>query len=353
LSPAVLDVEPATSESYQMSSAKEPLVSVLTPVYNGGAYLTECIESVLAQTYSNFDYTIINNCSTDNTGAIAEEFARKDKRIRVYKNDVLLDVISNHNKAFSLLSLESRYCKIVSGDDWLFPDCLRQMVRVAETHPSAGLVGSYQLSGGGKDWRTWRIRWDEIPYSNGLTPGREVGRMHLLGGPYVFGSPTSLMYRADLVRQRERFYPNSTAEADTSACYACLQESDFGFVHQVLSFMRLHEQTMTARSKSLNAYESSRLSDLVEYGPYFLTPEEFRKRLQEVLADYYWFLAVSAFHFRDAKFWAYHRRRFAECRQRFSYARLASAIASRGADLLLNPKQTVEKLFRSPEPAYG
>ena len=329
----------------EMSADNQPLVSVLTPVYNGSPYIRECIESVLAQTYSNWDYSVVNNCSTDETLEIAEEYARKDKRIHVYTNDVLLQIIDNHNRAFRLISPQSKYCKVVSGDDWLFPECLEQMVRVAEAHPSAGFVGSYQLSGGGADWRTWGIRWAELPYPSTLVPGREVCRSHLLGGPYVFGNPTSLLYRSDLVRGQDCFYPNSTAEADTSACYRYLQQTDFGFVHQVLSFMRVHEQTMTAVSRSVNAYESSRLSDLVEYGPSYLTPDALDKRLQEILADYYRFLAVSVFHSRGTAFWAYHKKRLAECRQDLSYMRLALAVFAKSADLLFNPKQTVEKLL--------
>ncbi|MGH2398044.1 MAG: hypothetical protein ACRDFW_13945, partial [bacterium] len=161
-----------------------------------------------------------------------------------------------------------------------------------------------------------------------------------------FGSPTSLLYRSDVIRGQENFYPNSTAEADTSACYKYLRQTDFGFVHQVLSYMRLHEQTQTAASRSVNAYEGSRLSDLVEYGPSYLTPSELNRRLQEVLNDYYRFLGVSFFHFRDAAFWAYHKKRLAECGHRFSYLRLAMAVGAKGADLLLNPKQTVEKVLR-------
>jgi len=326
-----------------MNDDSQPLVSIVTPVYNGAPYLRECIESVLAQTYSNWDYTILNNCSTDETLEIAENYARRDKRIRVYSNAVLLDVIANHNEAFRLISDASKFCKVVSGDDWLFPECLAQMVRLAEAHPSVGFVGSYQLSGGTADWRTWCIKWTELPYPSTIISGREVGRMQLLGGPYVFGSPTSLLYRSDLIRQQECFYPNSTAEADTSACYKYLQHTDFGFVHQVLSYMRIHGQTMTAASQSVNAYESARLSDLVEFGPSYLTPDELNKRLHEVLSDYYRFLGVSVFHFRDAKFWAYHRRRFVECRQQFSYVRVATAAMAKGADLLLNPKRTIEK----------
>ena len=61
-----------------MSPAASPLVSIVTPVYNGEAYLEECIESVLAQTYTHWEYIIVNNCSTDNTLDIARRYESKD-----------------------------------------------------------------------------------------------------------------------------------------------------------------------------------------------------------------------------------------------------------------------------------
>ncbi len=329
-----------------MKAEDEPLVSVLTPVYNGGRYLRECIESVLAQTYSNWDYTIVDNHSTDDTLQIAEEYAARDARNRVVSNPRLLDVIANHNVAFRLISPRSKYCKVVSGDDWIFPECLRRLVGVAEANPSVGLVGSYQLSGAGKNWRAWGVRWTELPYPSTVVPGAEVCRMQMLTGLYVFGTPTSLLYRSDLVRAHESFYPNPTGEADTSCCYRCLQTSDFGFVHQVLSYERIHEQTVSAESRSLNAYKSSRLADLVEYGPSFLTPTEMRARTEEVLDDYYKYLAESALRFRDTIFWAYHKRRLKECGYPFSYARYAKALSAMAVGLGLNPLSTLERTVR-------
>ena len=76
-----------------MSAGHEPLVSVVTPVYNGEHCLRACIESVLAQTYSNWDYTIVNNCSADRTLDIAHEYAARDSRIRVCTNDSFVRVI--------------------------------------------------------------------------------------------------------------------------------------------------------------------------------------------------------------------------------------------------------------------
>ena len=134
-----------------MDSQTLPLVSIVTPAYNEEKYLSTCIESVLAQTYSNWDYTIVNNCSTDRTLAIAQEYAAKDPRIRVITNNTFIPAIANLNTAFRQISPASKYCKMVLADDWMFPECLERMVAVMEEHPSrwncwclwdAGAVGA-------------------------------------------------------------------------------------------------------------------------------------------------------------------------------------------------------------------
>ena len=66
--------------------ATQPLLSIVTPLYNEAEHLPQCIESVLAQTYQNWDYTIVNNRSTDASGEIARRYAAKDPRIRVLDN---------------------------------------------------------------------------------------------------------------------------------------------------------------------------------------------------------------------------------------------------------------------------
>src|SRR5947207_1525312 len=121
-----------------MNRHDQPLVAVLTPVYNEEGVLPDCIESVLAQTYGNFEYTIVNNGSTDRSLAIALQYAARDPRVRVHNNATHVDVTENHNIAFRLASPDAKYCKVLSADDLLFPDYLMRVVETAEANPSAG-----------------------------------------------------------------------------------------------------------------------------------------------------------------------------------------------------------------------
>jgi glycosyltransferase involved in cell wall biosynthesis len=322
-----------------MSTSRHPLVSIVTPVYNGGPYLRECIESVLAQTYDNWEYIVVDNCSQDATPQILEEVAARDKRIRVFRNDTLLPIIANHNKAFGLISPDSRYCKVVSADDWLLPECVARMVELAEKHPSVGIVGAYQLSGGAD---RWYVRNHGLAYSKTVISGREICRLQLLGKLNVFGNPTSDLYRADLVRSGAAFFPNDTAEADVSACFKHLQVSDFGFVHQVLSYERLHDNRATTASLQSNAYVSASIDDCLTYGASFLTATECDARIDELLKAYYRYLAVNVLKFRDRRFWQHHEKRLRELGLSLDRFRLSLGVAAKIIDLLLNPKQTVQ-----------
>src|ERR1700752_1374844 len=128
-------------------SSSQPFVSVITPCYNGAPFIGECIESVLKQSYREFEYLLVNNCSKDDTLQIMHDYAKRDSRIRVHDNTDFFDVMVNHNHAMSLMSSESVYCKCVSADDWIFPDCLRQMVDFAKDPPNVGIVCTYSIEG--------------------------------------------------------------------------------------------------------------------------------------------------------------------------------------------------------------
>src|SRR5687767_3073645 len=86
-------------------------VGILTPVYNGERYLADCIESVLRQTYGNWEHVIVDNRSSDRTVEIAEAYAQKDPRIKVVRHDEFVGAAENHNRALTYLSPTAVYCK--------------------------------------------------------------------------------------------------------------------------------------------------------------------------------------------------------------------------------------------------
>lgn len=313
-----------------------PLVSVVTPVYNGENFLTECIESVLRQSYSNWEYVIVDNASTDRTSEIIRSHAERDQRIRVHTNGQTVGVIQNHNIAFSLISPQSKYCKLIQGDDWMFPNCIELMVQAAEGVPRAGLVGSYCLAGR-------QVRCDGLPYPSPAVPGRDLARMTLLGLLYPFWSPSCLLIRSDLMRARQPFYRSNYLHADVEAVYDILQEHDFAFVHQVLTYIRAHENSMTAQdAKRINSQRLSRLHLLRDFGPVYLDEGEQRERTATLLRKYYETLAPGVLDLRPAEFWRHQRTELQKLGLPLSYARLLRAV---GAELFSNPRGSARRLW--------
>lgn len=328
------------SQRATLSPMSQPLISVVTPVYNGEEYLVQCIESILTQTYQRWEFVIVNNKSSDRSLDIAQAFARKDPRIRIFDNSEFLPPISNHNHALRMISPESKYCKVLHADDWLFPDCLARMVELAEANPCVGIVGAYRLD-------DVLVGLDGLPYPSTVIPGREICRASLLGGPQVFGSPTSLLLRANLVRTRTAFYDESIIWFDTDVCYRLLQDCDFGFVHQVLSFTRRHMKATSAYTWKLNTYITAQLHLLSNYGPTCLTKEEYERRLDEVTAAYYGFLAGSLLQPRGKDFWRYHRLQLAKLGYPLSISRLLAAACFRIARVVLLPLELLLRLAAS------
>ncbi|MBK8161655.1 MAG: glycosyltransferase family 2 protein [Gammaproteobacteria bacterium] len=312
-----------------------PLVSVITPVYNGVRYLSECIESVLNQTYQNWEYTLVDNCSTDGTAELIKRYAARDARIRVVTNERTVDVIQNHNIAFQHVSAKAGYCKLLQADDWMFPECLDLMVNAGEAAPSSGIVGSYCLAG-------TKVRCVGLPYPTPVVSGRELGRMTLLGMLYLFWSPSCLLIRADLVRGRQPFYRSGYLHADVEALYDVLQVCDFAFVHQVLTYIRTHEGSMTAQdAKRANTQRLSRLRLLHDFGPVYLDSGEFTHRLEALTGEYYENLALCVFERKAPEFWRHQKAELQKLGYPLSHLRLVRETASA---LLTNPREIARRL---------
>lgn len=117
---------------------KQPIVSVLLPVYNGATYLKQAIQSILDQTFTNFELIIINDGSKDNSAEIVKSF--DDPRIR-YEEQKNAGLAETLNRAIELSS--GRYLARQDQDDAALPDRLAKQVAFLDTHPDYGLVGTW------------------------------------------------------------------------------------------------------------------------------------------------------------------------------------------------------------------
>lgn len=322
-----------------MTSSTAPLVSVVTPVFNEEQHLATCIESVLAQTYRNWEYIIVNNCSTDRSLEIARRYSSNDRRIRVVENKEFLKAVPNHNAALRLISSVSKYCKLVFADDSIFPECLERMVALAEANPTVGMVGAYGLEGG-------RVVWTGLSDSETIVAGREMCRRLFIGGLYVFGTATSLLYRADLVRSHDPFYNEKNVHADMEVCIVFLSDCDFGFVHEVLTFTRARGSSRIAMSRNINTLAASKLYQLMKYGSRFLSDKERAACVRRSLSEYYWYLAGSVFRRRSRAFWSYHKGVFRAAGLRLNPGRLAASVLHRICIAALNPTESIKRVAK-------
>ncbi len=294
-----------------MTDEQGPLVSVITPVYNSEEFVGQCLESVLAQTYDSFEYIVMENCSTDATLEIARRYAARDSRIRLLQGADFVGADANANRALREISPQSRYTKIVHADDWLFPECLQRMVEVGVANPSVGIVGAYRLEG-------QRVSLNGLPDDITVLSGRDFCRSQLLGGPwgYLIGSPSSVLYRSDLVRSRPEFYPlDNPFQSDQEVCYLLLQENDFGFVHDVLTYTRRHEGADSAFYDRVLAADPGQLSLLVKYGPVYLSEAELQRRLAARTVGYLGMLARNLGKLRSREYRQFQGESLSELRR--------------------------------------
>jgi glycosyltransferase involved in cell wall biosynthesis len=122
------------------ANSVHPLVGVGMPVFNGERYVAEAIESVLCQSFADFELVISDNASTDRTADICKSYAAADPRVRYFRNDVNVGALPNFNRVYELS--RGRYFKWAAHDDVLRPEFLSRCVAAMEAAPDAAVCQS-------------------------------------------------------------------------------------------------------------------------------------------------------------------------------------------------------------------
>lgn len=164
----------------------KPLVSVLIPTYNKGEFIGEAIESVLSQTYENFELIIVDDCSSDNTIVIVRHFLN-DTRVKFFQNERNLGIGGNWNKTLSYAT--GKYIKYLMADDKFENRLLEKYVKVMEENPRVSIVTSYRgIFGDRKDIIKQPVE--------GFIDSKKAIELVLRHGNWI-GEPTTVMFRRE------------------------------------------------------------------------------------------------------------------------------------------------------------
>ena len=121
---------------------QKPEVSIITPVYNAEAFLTETIESVLDQTYENFEYLLIDDCSTDGSASLVKDFADTDSRIKYIKLSENSGAAVARNTG--LKNSQGRYIAFIDSDDKWYPEKLDKQLAFMKENKKAFTYTKYE-----------------------------------------------------------------------------------------------------------------------------------------------------------------------------------------------------------------
>ena len=219
-------------------SGRLPTVSVVIPAYNYARYLPQAIESVLAQTFADFELVICDDGSADRTVEIANSYAQRDSRVRVVTNDRNLGDYGNRRRVAALA--RGRFLKYHDSDDVMYPHCLAAMVHPLMNEPRA----SFALSNA--------RGWPGGPCPMLLTPKLAYEREFLGSGLFHLG-PAAAIFRTDAFRELGGF-PEMGVASDVVFWVAACAKVNVLLVPGDLFYYRVHPNQEYARPESDVAY---------------------------------------------------------------------------------------------------
>jgi len=206
-----------------MSDPNTPRVTVLMPVYNGESYLREAIESILEQTYTDFEFLIINDGSTDKSVEIVRSY--KDSRIRLVQNENNIGLINTLNKGIDLST--GQYIARMDCDDISLPARIEKQVLFMENHPDVGVCGTWAETIGNANRNVYKYP----------TGPQKIQSQLLFDSPLAH---PSVMMRKTLLDKFDLRYPKEYFTEDWYFWQMCSFHFPIGNIPEVLLEYRIN-----------------------------------------------------------------------------------------------------------------
>ena len=247
-----------------------PTVSVCVPTFNSAKYLRECLDSILSQTFTDFELLIVDNYSSDETPSIAKEYADRDRRIRVIVNEQNIGAVPNFNRCVGLA--QGSWIKFVFSDDFIAPRCLELML--AASKPESALIccrRNILLEDGRIESR--RLLDEIFPglteisandYCNAFLDELRLGFTGKFENNWI-GEPTNVMMRRSVFYRLGIFNPYLDGYCDLEFWTRVAAHVGIIYVPETLATFRVHKQALhrISRSEAHRKYRHSVLDPLI------------------------------------------------------------------------------------------
>lgn len=228
-----------------IGSVNDSLVSIIVPIYNAEKYLDSCIQSVLRQTYTNWELILIDDGSTDKSGRIAEEYGFADERITVFhqKN---LGVSLARNQGID--EATGNYVVFLDADDELIEDCLAKTINIAE-ETNADVVA-------GRSCENQELFQDRIIWT-----GAEALENSLKDHLFTYSACAKLIRREFI--GKTRFTPDIRINEDSYFVFQLLcKQNVFVLTNDVIYFYRANSESSSRTVFSEKYFDILKVSDL-------------------------------------------------------------------------------------------
>lgn len=235
-----------------------PLFSVIVPIYNIERFLHQCIDSILSQTYDNFELILVNDGSTDKCEKICNEYSKLDKRIRViHKSNGGL--VSARNTGVSMA--EGKYIVYVDGDDWVSNKWLETLNNLIKKYdPDIINYGAYKsIDGKNENLKTANFEgfYDEVDLKEKIVPHLLYDNRFSFFSFGILPALWSKAIKADILKENICKEEKITFGEDVACTYNCImQAKTFVATKESLYYYRQNRESMT------KAYDSKRFNSV-------------------------------------------------------------------------------------------
>jgi glycosyltransferase involved in cell wall biosynthesis len=220
----------------------QPLVSICIPSYNSEEFIATTLESVLGQSFTDFEVVIADDKSTDGTVAVIKKF--DDRRIRLIENEENLGLGTNWNKVLS--SAGGEYVKLLGDDDLLYPDCLARQVEVLEHPANSGAVLAI-CNRNVINARNEVVMRRRFPFRAGLISGAKLIRNSIRWGSNLIGEPVVGLFRRRELKKSAMCDPSNPYVIDLALWAELLKHGGAFIDANYLAAFRISREKTSAR----------------------------------------------------------------------------------------------------------